>query len=56
MNGVMQVKSNFSMEYFMIPDQPVTKFMELNAKYFSDGHPVKVYSITNDIDVSSVES
>ena len=40
----------------MIPDQPITKFAQLNAKLFNDGYDIKVLSIVNDIDVSSEDS
>ena len=40
----------------MIPDQPVTKFAQLNAQFFKDGYDLKVFSIVNDVDVASEES
>ena len=40
----------------MVPGKPVTKFVEMNALYFSEGSDVTIYSMVNDIDVSSLES
>ena len=54
--GALQVKSNFSLEFFMVPDKPVTKFVEMNALYFNEGSDLAILSMVDDIDVSSLES
>ena len=40
----------------MIPDKPVTKFVNLNIHHFKDGADFKIFHIVNDVDVSSEES
>ena len=56
MLGAYQVKQHFTMEFFMIPDQPVTKFLQLNIRQFEDGSDFKIFHILHDVDVSSEES
>ena len=34
LNGASQIVMNFSMDFFLVPDQPVTDFIILNNKYF----------------------
>ena len=40
----------------MVPDKPVTKFVEMNALYFNEGSDLAILSMVDDIDVSSLES
>ena len=35
--GATHMDMNFSMDYFLLPDEPVTKFIHLNNKYFAEG-------------------
>ena len=35
--GAVQMEMNFSMEFFLIPGQPVTEFIRLNNEYFKEG-------------------
>ena len=32
--GVLKLEQNFSMEFFLQPGDPLTDYVELNAKYF----------------------
>ena len=32
--GASQMESNFSMEFFLVEGQPITKFVKLNAAHF----------------------
>ena len=34
LNGASQIVMNFSMDFFLVPDEPVTDFIKLNNKYF----------------------
>ena len=34
LNGATQIVMDFSMDFFLIPDEPVTDFIMLNNKYF----------------------
>ena len=35
--GASKIVMDFSMEFFLIPDEPVTDFIKLNNKYFKEG-------------------
>ena len=35
--GATRMDMNFGMDYFLLPDEPVTKFIHLNNKYFAEG-------------------
>ena len=37
LNGANKIVMDFSMDYFLIPDEPVTDFISLNNKYFQEG-------------------
>ena len=47
---------NFSMEFFFVPDSPVTRFMHLNINHFKDGEDFKIFHLVHDIDVATEES
>ena len=47
---------DFSMEFFLLPGQPVTNFMLSNAKYFEDGGDFRVYHKVDNLDVASEET
>ena len=53
--GASQMKMDFSMEYFLVPDQPVTEFIHLNNKYFQEGSDFEIYHKLDLNDVSSEE-
>ena len=46
---------DFSMEFFLIPDQPVTDFILLNNKYFKEGEDFKIYHKLDLHDMTSEE-
>ena len=54
--GASKVTPNFSLEFFLIPGKPVTKFMEMNALHFKEGYSFEIYSVVDDVDIASVES
>ena len=54
--GAVQMEMNFSMEFFLIPDQPVTEFMMLNNKYYAEGFDFKIYHKLDAVDMSSEET
>ena len=43
LNGASQIVMNFSMDFFLVPDQPVTDFIILNNKYFQEGTYFKIF-------------
>ena len=47
---------NFSMDYFLLPDEPVTKFIHLNNKYFAEGWQFDISFKLDTVDVASEET
>ena len=47
---------DFSMELFLIPDQPITNFAKTNAKFFEDGGDFEVYHKLDTLDVAAEET
>ena len=43
LNGANKIVMDFSMDYFLIPDEPVTDFIALNNKYFQEGTYFRIY-------------
>ena len=54
--GANQISMDFSLEFFLIPDEPVTKFMLLNAKHFGDGNGFMVKHKVDTINLASEET
>ena len=46
---------NFSLEFFLIPDEPVTKFIDLNAQHFQDAYDIGIYNAVETVDLASEE-
>ena len=44
------------MEFFLVPDQPVTKFVSLNAKHFQDGDTYQSANMLASVDIASEET
>ena len=55
LNGATQIVMDFSMDFFLIPDEPVTDFIMLNNKYFQEGTYFKIYHKLDQDDVASEE-
>ena len=55
LQGASQLTSNFSLEFFVIDGDPVTKFMQSSTVHFEDGFPFQVYHKLDTLDVSSEE-
>ena len=53
LNGARRVSMDFSMELFLIPDQPITNFAITNAKFFEDGGLFDVYHKLDTLDVAA---
>ena len=47
---------DFSMEFFLIPDQPITNFAKTNAKFFEDGGDFEVYHKLDNLDVATEDT
>ena len=54
--GAVRVTPNFSLEFFLIPGKPVTKFMDTNALHFKEGYAFEIFSVVDEINISSTES
>ena len=54
--GAVRVTPNFSLEFFLIPGKPVTKFMNVNAIHFKEGYSFEIFSVVDDVDIASTES
>ena len=54
--GAINVTPNFSLEFFLIPGKPVTRFMDMNAIHFKEGYSFEIYSVVNDEDIATIES
>ena len=50
------MKMDFSMEYFLIPEQPVTEFINLSNEYYSEGGHFDFYHKLDTIDITSEET
>lgn len=44
---------DFSMELFLLPDEPVTKFVHANGRHFGDGSDFAVHHKLDTIDLAS---
>ena len=55
-NGAIQMPLNFSMEFFLIPGEPVTNFMLLNNKYYEEGFDLYLFHKLDSIDMASEET
>ena len=53
--GASQLTSNFSLEFFVIDGEPVTKFMQSSTIHFEDGFPFSVNNKLDTLDVTSEE-
>ena len=47
------MKMDFSIEYFLIPKQPVTKFIHLSNKYYKEGGDFFIHHKLDTIDITS---
>lgn len=47
---------DFSMEYFLIPEQPVTEFIYLRNEYYQEGGIFDIYHKLDTIDITSEET
>ena len=47
---------NFSLEFFLIADQPVTQFTILNNKYYAEGQEFELFHKLDTIDMASAET
>ena len=55
LNGATRIVMDFSMDFFLIPDEPVTDFIMLNNKYFQEGTYFKIYHKLDQDDLASEE-
>ena len=56
LKGATQMKMDFSMEYFLVPEQPVTEFVHLSNKYYSEGGHFDLHHKLDTIDITSEET
>ena len=54
--GATQIEMDFSMEYFLIPEQPVTEFIYLRNEYYQEGGIFDIYHKLDTIDITSEET
>ena len=55
LNGATRMVMDFSMDFFLIPDQPITDFVILNNKYFKEGSYFKIFYKLDQDDLASEE-
>ena len=56
LSGAKQITMNFSLEFFLIPGDPVTDFAINNGLYFEDGGDFDISHKLDTIDVASEET
>ena len=56
LKGASNITMNFSLEFFLIPGQPVTDFAINNSIYFEDGADFDISHKLDTIDVASEET
>ena len=56
LSGARQITMNFSLEFFLIPGQPVTDFAINNGLYFEDGSDFDISHRLDNVDVASEET